>query len=81
MKGQKEGNFFSSDFPLPILCVCQLYKKTPAVISTMEAPPTPLADVGAILATLTEGQTEIGAHNKMGVSPVISDPTIASSFW
>ena len=59
---------------------CQLYKKTPAVISTMEAPPTPLADVGAILTTLTEGQTEIGAHNKIGVSPVISDPSTASSF-
>ncbi len=50
------------------------------MISTMEAPPPPNTDVAAIMAVLTDAQSEIGAHNRVGVSPVISDPSSTSAF-
>lgn len=51
----------------------QLYKKTPAAIANFDSSQTPIPDIGGLVASLLEQQSEIGAHNRVGLSCVLSD--------
>lgn len=57
----------------------QLYKKTPAAICSLESSQTPSPDIGGLVASLLDQQSEIAAHNKMGLSCVVSDSEVADS--
>lgn len=51
----------------------ELYKKTPAALTSLDASQRLVPDVGVLVAALLEQQSDIGAHNCMGLSCVIPD--------
>ena len=58
----------------------RLYKKTPADIISMKPSKPMHVDVCAIVSTLMERHGEIGAHNMVGLPPVIPNLSMVSSF-
>lgn len=57
----------------------QLYKKTPAAILSLDHSQTPLPDTGALVASLLDQHSDIGTHNRTGLSCVIPDPELSDS--
>ena len=74
-----ETLFFGTSLIVSCLCL-QLYKKTPAAICNMDSSQIPpLPDIGGLIASLLDQQSDIAAHNRMGLSCVIPDVELADS--
>ena len=59
----------------------QLYKKTPASIASLDSSQVSIPDLGALVTTLLDQQSAIGAHNRIGLSSVIADKDPSYSNW
>ena len=60
----------------------QLYKKTPAALSSLDASQTPEPNVAGIINSLSEQKNDIGAHNCVGLSCVIPNgDSSVSNMW